>query len=522
MIIAALLVYPRIFKRNALDKLRSSGERIAVAVMPFQNMTNDTIWNVWQDGIQNELISSLTNTEELKIRQIESITGLLQNKGLTNYASITPSIASTISQKLDADVFIFGSIKQVSATIRVNAQLIDTKTEETFKSFQIDGIAENILDIVDSLSIEIKSFLVISELQKEAFIDLIPFEYTGSPEAYRCFIYASKDFMKSNYPAAIKLLQQALDIDSNFYYAEAFIAIAYGNMGLNEQAKKATMEFIGKRDLLPLRQKILADWLYSIYYETPYKEIEYIIQILEIDDQQPNWLYELGRAYNETHQYDNAIQELERALEIYKKWESKPMWNNNYIALGNAYHKTGQYRKEKKLYKKAEQDFPDNPAIIYKQAILTLSTGDTDGASRYIEKYISLRKERSASEAGIATSLAGIYSEAGIMKKAEEYYRKALSLGPENPNRLNNLAWFLIDKDRNINEGLELTEKALVLSPDDYNIYDTKGWGLYKQGKYREALVLIDKAWNLKPRYDHEVYLHLEAAKKAVAEQKNN
>ena len=104
-------------------------------------MTNDTTWNVWQDGIQNELITSLTNSEELKVRQTESINSLLQSKGLTNYASITPSVASTISQKLDANVFIYGSIKQAGTTIRINAQLIDSKTEEIFKSFQIDGTA---------------------------------------------------------------------------------------------------------------------------------------------------------------------------------------------------------------------------------------------------------------------------------------------------------------------------------------------------------------------------------------------
>jgi TolB-like protein len=140
LIIAVIvLAYPKIFKQNTLEKLRSSGERISVAVMPFQNMTNDTTWNVWQDGIQNELISFLTNSEELKVRQIESTTGLLQSEGLTNYTSITPSIAGAISQKLDANVFIYGSIKQAGTTIRVNAQLIDSKTQDAVKSFQIDG-----------------------------------------------------------------------------------------------------------------------------------------------------------------------------------------------------------------------------------------------------------------------------------------------------------------------------------------------------------------------------------------------
>ena len=64
---------------------------------------------------------------------------LLQNNGITNYASITPSVASSISQKLDANVFIYGSINQIGAIIRLNAKLINSETEEVFKSFQIDG-----------------------------------------------------------------------------------------------------------------------------------------------------------------------------------------------------------------------------------------------------------------------------------------------------------------------------------------------------------------------------------------------
>jgi hypothetical protein len=64
-----------------------------------------------------------------------------------------------------------------------------------------------------------------------------------------------------------------------------------------------------------------------------------------------------------------------------------------------------------------------------------------------------------------------------------------------------------------------------VSTPDDYNFLHTKGWGLYKQGKYKEASVILQKSWDLRminAIYDHEAFLHLEAAKKAVASQKNN
>ncbi len=131
-------------------------------------MTNDSTLDVWQDGIQNEVITSLTNSEELKVRQVESVTNLIQSKGLTNYASITPSFASNISKKLDAHVFIYGSIKQSGNTVRLNAQLIESNRDEAFKSFQIDGTTDKILKMIDSLSVMVKNTLIISNLEKES------------------------------------------------------------------------------------------------------------------------------------------------------------------------------------------------------------------------------------------------------------------------------------------------------------------------------------------------------------------
>lgn len=93
LIIAVILAYPKIFKKDKLEFFRSTGQ-VSVAVMPFQNITNDNSKNFWQELIQNKLITSLSNSEELKVRQTESIITLLRNNDVTNYASITPSIAT--------------------------------------------------------------------------------------------------------------------------------------------------------------------------------------------------------------------------------------------------------------------------------------------------------------------------------------------------------------------------------------------------------------------------------------------
>jgi tetratricopeptide (TPR) repeat protein len=178
------------------------------------------------------------------------------------------------------------------------------------------------------------------------------------------------------------------------------------------------------------------------------------------------------------------------------------------------------------LYKQAEQHFPDDFDLIYQQAVLSLAEEDTLLANRYIEKLKTIFKSNySTDEAAISWILAKVYSDADIIDQAEIFFREILALEPEVPDIMNFLAWFLIDKDRNIIEGLELADKALELSPENYDCLDTKGWGLYKVGRYQEALETLQKSWGIRREqaiYDHEAYLHLESAKKAVAGQKNN
>ena len=220
-------------------------------------MTNDTTWNVWQDGIQDILINNLTNSEEFVVRQIESVSNLIQSKGLANYASITPAIAKVISQKLEANIFIYGSIKQVGTTIRLNVKLIDNKSGETYKSFQIDGIADNILQITDSLSIMVRSFLIISELREQNALYFQNPVSTNSPDAYRFYLMGKKAFNKNDFPEAIRLLFQAIEIDSNYIDAQLKIPSAFGNQGLYKQAKEWCLKLYAKKDSVDRLRKII-------------------------------------------------------------------------------------------------------------------------------------------------------------------------------------------------------------------------------------------------------------------------
>ncbi len=520
LLILAVFVWPKLIKHETLDKLRSSGERISVAVIPFRNMTNDSTLNIWQDGIQYDLIASLSNSSDLKVTQTGSTNNLLQSKGYANYTQITPSVARKISKKLDANVFIYGDINRAGEKIRISAQLIDSKTKEIFKSFQLDGDVTKILSITDSISSLIKNYLIISTLRKEITSEF-QINLPNSAEAFKSFLLGYKALMKYDNLSAIRFFTQSLESDSTFITSYIWLSLSYANLGSYDQAEKWCLKVYDKREQLPFEQKIWANWIYARYHEKSInEEINYAKQLLEIDDRGPLRHWVVGSAYYESNQYNNAIPEFEKMLEIYKSWKTKPLNSGFYEVPIVAYHKTGLYNKEKELIKKATKDFPDDPQIIRRQAILTLSEGDTVSANNYIEKWKSIPREYSWPDAATANDLASIYEEGGCDKKAEVYYRKAISLEPDNPARLNNLGYFLINKDRNPVEGLRLADKALILNPNNYVFLDTKGWGLFKLGKYEEALKCLEKSDSLQPIYNYQLYLHIQEVQKAITNQK--
>ncbi|TFG42656.1 MAG: tetratricopeptide repeat protein, partial [Bacteroidia bacterium] len=500
------------------NELASAYNRVSIVVMPFQNLTSDTLWNVWQDGIQINLITSLSNSEELKVRQIETVKGFLKSKGYTSYLSITSALASSIARKLDAAVCVNGNINLAGKILRINAQLINSITEEPLKSFQIDGSPEMILKMIDSLSMLINNSLIIFKLEKERPDALSGKHFVPaiSPEAYRYYIQGQTAFYKNDFSTAIEYYLHALAIDSSLVGAITNISLSYYNQGSYTLGREWIIKSQEKYGLLSLKDKIRNDAIYAMYFKTLNDRIRYLRQLINLDDQNPMTYFNIGDCYMEMFEYDKAIPEFEKALEIFHKWDIKPYWAAFYYELGISYHRTGQYKKEKKLYRKADRDFPDDPGLLDQHAWLELAMDDTAAANRYLEKFISVRKEESWSEARIAGYLAYVYSMADMPEKEDEWHRKALSLEPDNPDRMNYLAYFLINKDRNVKEGLELIDRALEKEPDNYVFLHTKGWGLFKQGNYKEALDLMERSWDLRPVYSHGLYLHLEEAKKAA------
>ncbi len=520
--IAGFLIYKKVDKSETTNDLISADGRISIAVMPFRNLTNDTIWNIWQEGIQEDLITYLSNNKELKVRQKGNINILLQTRDLMNFSSISTDVAGKISQKLDAGIYIYGSIQKAGLKIRLDAQLVNTKTGDVLKSVEVDGSfkEEMILNLTDSLRQKVTDFLKISKLVKENPVYESITLSTNSSEAFRYYLYGDKANEKGDNPAAISWYLKALAIDSNFFEPMIRLSSVYGNLGMIEQDLQWVLKYYKKKDQWPAAQQIAASWAYACSFESPEEQIKYLKQGQQIDDEDPSIPYLLGLTYNSIKQYDKSIPELETCLKINKKWSNDFLKNNwAYWMLGEAYNKTGQYGKEKKLYREAERYIPET-WLTTRQALLAFAEKDTSRADRCIEKYLSVKKKESAIEADIDQGLGDIYFQAGLLERAEDYYRKALSLDSENLGRINNLANFLVESNRDLSDVSGLMERAMELTKDSvayYNCYYTKGQALYKQGLYEEALETLQKTWDKAPFKLYTYESHLDKVKKAVS-----
>jgi AraC-like DNA-binding protein/tetratricopeptide (TPR) repeat protein len=505
------------------DDLKSPDGRISIAIMPFNNMTHDTLWNMWQEGIQENLISALSNNKELKIRNKESVNALLQAGGFTNYSALSPAIAGRISQKLDAGIFVSGSVQQAGSVLRIDAVLTDAKTKEVIKSFisELPFQERNVFRSVDSLSQAIKNFLLISKIRKDNPVyQRYALPSTNSPEAFRYFIYGNQAAARFENDRAISWYNLALEADSNYFEPMMGLSSVYSRVGNMEKDYEWVFRYYKKIEHFSFEDQLWARWAYATNFEPPEEAIKYLRQIRQLDDQSPVSYYLIGVTYTSVKEYYKAIPELEKNLEICRKW-GKDFMNNNsmYTELGLAYHYTGQFRKEKKLYKLGEKYMPDDGPLTCRQAILAFTQKDTASANRYLEKFISLHKTRyGSSQAHIDRRIAELYQGAGMLDKAEEYFRKSLSLEPDNPERMFILADFFIETNRNPGEVPGLIDKALALASNkmDYNKYlDLKGWGLYKQGKNKEALEVLEKTWNGVPFPLYSIRSHLETVRKA-------
>lgn len=83
--------------------------------------------------------------------------------------------------------------------------------------------------------------------------------------------------------------------------------------------------------------------------------------------------------------------------------------------------------------------------------------------------------------------------------QAEADFRRALELQPDQPQVLNYLGYSFVEMQTNLDEALNMIERAVEGQPNSGYITDSLGWVLYRLGRYQEAVVHMERAVELLP-----------------------
>ena len=89
-------------------------------------------------------------------------------------------------------------------------------------------------------------------------------------------------------------------------------------------------------------------------------------------------------------------------------------------------------------------------------------------------------------EAALIT-LSSAQERAGDPRGSEESLRRILSRDPENATALNNLGYFLVERNERLTEALEMIQRAVRANPTNSSFLDSLGWAYFKLGKLDEA-----------------------------------
>ena len=517
LIIVAVLVYPRIFNGGKHDLPRNPQGKIAIAVMPFKNMTGDTLYNLWQGGFQNLLITALSNSGELSVRQYETMKGMFDESAGINYASLTPSMSGELAQKLDASTVVAGNMYKSGRRIRITANIMNAGNEEIYQSYELEGNREDdFFNLSDSLSMLIKNFLEIRNLQQKNVFDLGKV-FTRSTDAYRLFLQAYNCHSRLDYPCAIDLYNKAIQADTNFVSAMVKLAYCYGDIQQAALSKHWAYKAFDRMDRLPPDMQLTVRIVKASLDKNPNEQVRYLKQFLQVHPYSMTMWYSLGWVSFNLEHWQESIEAFEQTLELSKNL-AQGSWAWTYLLLGRAYHFTDAHKKEEKIYEEGLERWPVQKSLfLYWQAVCAVSRDDAIKTGFYLDKFQKMTEKKRWLEANRMLWKAGVYDWAASYDSAESYFREALELKPEESQAQFELARFLIRRDINPDEGMEMMAALLEAYPNHPSYLFTYGQGLFKKGNYLEANKVLKNSWERSAFYDHEIYILLMETEKLLS-----
>jgi TolB-like protein/class 3 adenylate cyclase/cytochrome c-type biogenesis protein CcmH/NrfG len=377
-------------------------DKPSIAVLPFDNMSNDPKQEYFSDGISEDIITNLSRVKNLAV--------IARNSSFTYKGTGTK--VQDIGKDLAVKYVLEGSVRKSTDRVRITAQLIDADTGHHLWAERFDRELTDVFAVQDEITDLIVSALSI-QLSGDEQKNLAHSE-TNNFEAYDLFLQGQREFFQASETSqerAAELYRQAINLDPGF-------ARPYGALAVT----LTRQSFLGYSDT-PVESKVRA--------------LELARKAVSIDPTSPHALWALGYVYMHTKRFDEAIETLQRAVTI------APNYADGYGLLALINNNIGQSEEAIQLLKKGMKLNPYYTwDYLYNLGRAYHALGDYEKAAQYLEKGI----ERNEAVPHMRLYLVSCYVQLSRMDDAEwqvtelgmqfsdaslSHWRKALSIVDE-------------------------------------------------------------------------------------------
>jgi len=138
---------------------------------------------------------------------------------------------------------------------------------------------------------------------------------------------------------------------------------------------------------------------------------------------------------------------------------------------------------------------PGNPALLYFAGLSYLSKDDNEMARQMLEAALNnSTNENNYLQSIIYSSLGDLYHRLNMEATSDIAYEEAIRLDSTNAMAMNNLAYYLSVRKKDLEKAAAYSLRSNELEPRMATYEDTYAWVLFQQGNYVEALKWIEKA----------------------------
>jgi TolB-like protein/HEAT repeat protein len=363
-------------------------EKPSIAILPFDNLSDDPAQESFADGITEDLTTDLSKISGLFV--------IARNSAFT-YKGKAVKVAQ-VAEELGVQYVLEGSVRREGDQVRVNAQLIDATTGGHLWADRYDGSAANIFTVQDGFMRKIVKALAVNLTEEEQ--EEISLGQTNNIAAREAFQEGWDSYLRYSpidNAAAVGHLETALELDPEYGQAYAALGMVYlrGCMMRWHQPLKMSP---GRAFAEAARYKIMMEKYPSSLANVATSQIS---------------LYD--------EDYGTATTEATRAI------AKDPNDPEGYVAMAWAMITTGNPETGLELLDRARRLNPSYPNY-YSLAIgmAHYSMGDLDKAAEIFAKAL----ERDSGATELALPLAATYANLGKRKEAQA----ALKLWKPNPS----------------------------------------------------------------------------------------